>query len=73
MALASSGGYSVEPCSASLPLGMMMEALGRRAPSVGRPVRGLFGPSCSDSEVEEAEEETEEAGDLAPVEMVGSG
>jgi hypothetical protein len=78
MALASSGGYSVEHCSVSLPLGMMMEALGMRGPKVGRLGRDLLGPSCSDSETEEeldekTEEETEVAGDLAPVELVGFG
>jgi hypothetical protein len=78
MALASSGGYSVEHCSVSLALGMMMEALGMRGPNVGRSGRGLLGPSCSDSETEdeldeEPKEDTDEVGDLAPIGLVGFG
>lgn len=72
MALASSGGYSTARCWISLPLGMIIDALGMRAPSLGRASRNLRDGSCSDSEVE-AEEETDEVGDLAPVEMAGLG
>lgn len=61
----------MERCSVSLPLGMMMDALGRRELGLGRSRRGLLGPCCSDSEAEE--EETDEAGDLAPFEMAGLG
>jgi len=42
-----------------------------RGPNVGR---GLLDPSCSDSELDkEPEEDTDEAGDLAPIELVGFG
>lgn len=51
---------------------MMIDALGMRALSLGRASRCLRNGSCSDSEVE-AEEETDEVGDLAPVEMVELG
>ena len=71
MALASSGGYAVDRCSISRPLGMMMDALGTRGPSLGRSRGGLLGCSWSDSEADE--EETDEIGDLGAVEMCGLG
>ena len=71
MALASSGGYSTARCWISLPLGMIIDALGMRAPSLGRACLNLRDGSCSDSEVEV--EDTDEVGDLAPVEMAGLG
>jgi hypothetical protein len=50
---------------------MMIDALGTRLPSLGRWSRDLLGPlSSSDSE---AEEEADEVGDAAPVEMAGLG
>ncbi len=69
MALASSGGYSVDRCSFSPPLGMMIDALGWREASLGRPRRGLPGCSFSDSEAEA----TDEVGDVAPAEMARLG
>ena len=51
---------------------MMIDALGKREPSLGRSSRSLRDGSCSDSEFE-AEEETDEVGDLAPVDMAGLG
>jgi hypothetical protein len=50
---------------------MMIDALGTRGPSLGRCSRDRLGPrSCSDSE---AEEEADEGGDAAFVEMAGLG
>jgi hypothetical protein len=49
----------------------MIDALGTRGPSLGRCSRDLLGPrSCSDSE---AEEEADEGGDAALVDMAGLG
>ena len=49
---------------------MMMEALGKREPSLGRSSRDLIGRSCSDSE---AEEKPDEVGDCVPVGATGLG
>lgn len=70
MALASSGGYSADTGFIALPLGMMIDPLGRREPSFGRSRRVLLGRSCSDSE---AEEEPDEKGEIAPVKTGGRG
>ena len=70
MALASSGGYSADTGSDALPLGMMIEPLGRREPSFGRSSRDFLGRSCSDSE---ADEEAEEKGEIASIETGGLG
>lgn len=71
IALASSDGYSVDRGSFSPPLGMMIEALGTREPSFGRSRRDLLmGRSRSDSD---PEEEADEVGDAAPLEIFGLG
>ncbi len=72
MALASSAGYSTVRCWVAFPLGMMIDALGMRVPSLGRANRVLRDGSCSDSEVD-VEEEADEIGDLAPDGMAGLG
>jgi hypothetical protein len=70
IALASSGGYWADTVSISLPLGMMIDPLGMRVASLGRSSRDLLGASPSDSE---AEEETDEVDEVAPMEMGGLG
>jgi hypothetical protein len=49
---------------------MMIDPLGMRVASLGRSSRDLLGASPSDSE---AEEETDEVDEVAPMEMGGLG